>query len=129
MAYVIGVFTAAVVWALARISRIDRERSFYPVVLSVVASYYVLFAAIGGSVRFAAIEVLFMTPFVLAAGLGYKRSLWIVVAGLAAHGLQDAFHVGVIPNPGVPVWWPAFCLAYDVTAAVMLARLIPRIGR
>ena len=30
----------------------------------------------------------------------------------------------VISNPGVPTWWPEFCLAYDVTAAVYLAWLL-----
>jgi hypothetical protein len=34
----------------------------------------------------------------------------------------------VIDNPGVPPWWPAFCGAYDVAAAVYLAWLL-RSGR
>ncbi len=31
-----------------------------------------------------------------------------------------------IANPGVPLWWPAFCLAYDVVAAAYLAWLLSR---
>jgi len=34
--------------------------------------------------------------------------------------------VGLLSNPGVPGWWPAFCLAYDVTAAAYLAWLLKR---
>jgi hypothetical protein len=30
----------------------------------------------------------------------------------------------LINNPGVPQWWPAFCLAYDVAAAAFMLRLI-----
>lgn len=31
-----------------------------------------------------------------------------------------------IANPGVPPWWPIFCLAYDVTAGGYLAVLLAR---
>jgi hypothetical protein len=47
-----------------------------------------------------------------------------VVVALAAHGIFDLVHGSAIPNPGVPTWWPEFCLAYDVTAAVYLAWLL-----
>jgi hypothetical protein len=33
-------------------------------------------------------------------------------------------HGAVISNPGVPHWWPPFCLTYDVAAAGYLAWLI-----
>jgi hypothetical protein len=36
----------------------------------------------------------------------------------------DAVHDSVIDDPGVPVWWPAFCLSYDVFAAGCLAWLL-----
>jgi hypothetical protein len=35
----------------------------------------------------------------------------------------------VISNPGVPGWWPMFCLAYDVTAGVYLGWLLKTRGR
>jgi hypothetical protein len=53
----------------------------------------------------------------LAAVVGFRGNLWIVAAGLAAHGVMDAFHPALVDNPGVPVWWPSFCSAYDVAAA------------
>ncbi|HET6463596.1 MAG TPA: hypothetical protein VFH33_07330, partial [Candidatus Krumholzibacteria bacterium] len=57
---------------------------------------------------------------------GFKSSLWLVVAALAGHGIFDSFHGRVISNPGVPDFWPAFCAAYDVTAAGYLAWLLLR---
>jgi hypothetical protein len=55
---------------------------------------------------------------------GFKSSAWIVVVALAGHGVFDAFHGYVIENAGVPPWWPAWCLAYDVGAAAGLAWLL-----
>ena len=52
--------------------------------------------------------------------------LWLIVAGLAMHGIYDFFHGHFFTNPGVPAWWPEFCLAYDVMVAIYLAvRLLP----
>lgn len=70
-----------------------------------------------------------MLVFVIAAVAGFKRSAWIIVAGLAAHGVQDAVHGHIIANPGVPLWWPAWCLAYDVGAAGALAWILLRADR
>ena len=58
-----------------------------------------------------------MTGFVTVASIGFRRNLWFVAAALAGHGVFDAAHGFMVNNPGLPVWWPAFCLAYDVTAA------------
>jgi hypothetical protein len=124
--YVIGVALALLVSVFARLAGFDRDRAFYPVVLAVIASYYVLFAVMGGSVHALLVEVLVMTAFVVAAVVGFKFSLWVVVSALAAHGVFDFFHARVVANPGVPPWWPAFCLAYDITAAGFLAWLSRR---
>jgi len=59
--------------------------------------------------------------FGAAAVIGFRTSLWIIVAGLFGHGLFDAVHGHLIANPGVPAWWPAFCAGYDVLAAACLA--------
>jgi hypothetical protein len=62
--------------------------------------------------------------FIAAAAIGFRSSLWVVALALAAHGVFDLVHSRVISNPGVPAWWPAFCGAYDVTAAAYLAWLL-----
>ena len=71
-------------------------------------------------------ESILMTLFVVAAVAGFKGSPWIIVGGLAAHGVQDAVHGHIVANAGVPAWWPAWCLAYDVGAAAALAWLLMR---
>jgi hypothetical protein len=126
MPYLIGIALALAVGAYATALRLDRDRAFYTTVLIVVASYYVLFAVMGGSTRAILIESVITVGFVVAASIGFRRSLWLVSAGLAAHGLLDLVHAEVIANPGVPSWWPAFCLSFDVAAAAYLAASLTR---
>ena len=126
MPYVVGVVLSLGVALFARVVGLDRDRAFYPTVLIVIASIYVLFAAMSGSASTVFAESLVMIVFVIAAVVGFKSSAWIVVGGLAGHGVFDAFHGYILDNAGVPVWWPAFCLAYDVGAAGGLAWLIKR---
>ena len=103
----------------------DRERAFYPTVLIVIASYYVLFAAMGASRRTLIIEIVLAGGFLLAAALGFRKNCWFVVAALIGHGIFDFVHRFFIDNPGVPHWWPGFCLAFDaLLGAFLTMRLI-----
>lgn len=124
MALLIGAILALAVGVLARSQGLDRDRAFYPTVTIVVASYYGLFAVMGGSNEALVIESLVGTAFLVAAVAGFRSPLWLVAAALLAHGLFDFVRGTAIANPGVPIWWPQFCLAYDVTAAGRLAWLL-----
>ena len=124
MPYVVGIALSLGVALFARRGGFDRDRAFYPTVLIVIASYYVLFAAMSESVHTVLMESLVMTGFLIAAVVGFKSSAWIVVGGLAVHGVFDVFHDSLLENSGVPIWWPAFCLAYDLGAAGGLAWVI-----
>lgn len=124
MAYLVGVVLAVLVTVFARVVGLDRDRAFYPTVLVVVASYYDLFAVMGGSTHALMAELATTGMFLVAVVVGFKRNLWIVAAALAAHGLFDLVHPHLIANPGVPAWWPAFCMAYDVAAAACLGWLL-----
>ena len=124
MEFAIGVAAAAAVGLFATVIGFDKERSFYPVVLIVIATLYLLFAAMAGSTDSLVAEAIPALVFVVMAALGFRKTPWLVVAGLALHGVFDFFHHAVITNPGVPVWWPGWCLAYDVAAAAYLAALI-----
>lgn len=126
MPYVIGIVLSVGVAVLARSGGFDRDRAFYPTVLIVIASYYVLFAAMSESVETVLLESIVMAGFAIAAVVGFKSSAWIVVGALAGHGVFDALHGKVLENSGVPVWWPAFCLAYDLGAAASLTWLMKR---
>jgi len=116
-ALAIGVFLALAVGLMATVVGLDRERSFYPTVTIVVASYYVLYAVLGGSTPALAIETTIFFAFWAAAVWGFRSSLWLVSAALAAHGVLDLWHDALVLNPGLPTWWPSFCLGYDIAAA------------
>jgi hypothetical protein len=90
----------------------------------VIASYYVLFAAMGGSVSALVAEAGTMAVFVAISIWGVRRNLWIVVVGLAAHGVFDSFHAALAVDASAPAWWPTFCLAFDITAAAYVACLL-----
>jgi hypothetical protein len=124
MTVAIGMVLALGVGIMATLSRLDRDRALYPVVMIVIASYYPLFAAMGASPEALVIESALAALFLGLALVGFRTSLWLVVAALAIHGVFDFVHPALYANPGVPDWWPSFCLAYDVAAAVYLAWLL-----
>lgn len=120
----VGACLAFAVGIFATVVRLDRDRAFYPTVMIVIASLYCLFAVMGGSTRALLAESVVGVGFIILAVVGFRRSLWLVAAALGMHGVFDLLHGSFIANPGVPRWWPAFCLTYDVVAAVYLAWLI-----
>ena len=124
MALLVGALLALAVGPMATAVGLDRDRAFYPTVTIVIASYYALFAVMGGSANALVVESVVGVVFLAFAVSGFRSSLWVVVFALSAHGVFDLVHGRVIVNPGVPAWWPAFCLMYDVTAAAYLAWLL-----
>ena len=125
----IGVVMALAVGAAATVTGMDRDRALYPVVLISIAALYGLFGTIDGTPGVIAVEVVGMVPFAIAAVMGFRRSLWLVAAGLLGHGIYDLLHPHIVTDTGVPPWWPVFCLAYDATAALYLAVSLTRTGR
>jgi hypothetical protein len=124
MEYLIGSAVAISVCLAASLVGFDKDRAFYPVVLIVIALYYILFAAMGASIQTLLVELAAAGTFGAVAVVGFKRNLWLIVVGLAAHGAFDLLHPLLPQNPGVPIWWPGFCLTYDLTAAVYLMFLL-----
>ena len=98
---VAGVVLALAVALFARVVGFDRERVFYPVVLVVVGSYYDLFSIMAGGASLV-LETIAFVLFAAIAAIGFRTSLWVVVAGLAGHGVFDLVHGALIDNPGVP---------------------------
>jgi hypothetical protein len=126
MEYLVGVGLAVLVCVFAMLVGFDRDRVFYPTMVIVVGTYYILFAVMGGSNSALVAECVGAAVFLVLAVLGFKKSPWIAVAGLVGHGVFDSFHRFVIQNPGVPSWWPGFCLSFDILAGVFLAILLMR---
>ena len=126
MEFLVGAALALSVGFTATFVGLDRDRAFYPTVMVVIASYYGLFAVMGGSAQALAMEAIVIVVFLGASIAGFRRTLWLVVVALAAHGVFDFVHDYLIVNPGVPDWWAPFCLSYDVVAAAYLAWLLSR---
>ena len=127
MEYLIGVVLAAATCVFfGMLVGFDRERLFYPMMLPPIATYYILFAAMASSTPALISESLAACIFLMAAVVGFKKNLWLVVGGIAGHGVFDFFHHLVIQNPGVPVWWPGFCMSFDVVAGGFFAVLLAR---
>ena len=126
MEYLIGILLAVVVCVFAMLVGFDRERVFYPTLVIVIATYYILFAVIGSSRPALASESLIAGAFLALAVAGFKKNLWLIVAALGGHGVFDFLHHLFIQNPGVSVWWPGFCLSFDVLAGGFLAMLLMR---
>ena len=129
MSILIGATLALAVGVTTTLIGFGRERAFYPTVTIVIGTYYVLFAVMGGSSHSLLVESAVLVPFLVAAVAGFKGTPWILVAALAAHGILDVLHPHLVSNPGVPRWWPGFCLGYDVVAAGYLATSLIRAGR
>ena len=124
LALAIGLMLALGVGVFGTWTGFDRDRAFYPTVMIVIALLYVLFAAIDGSAQVLLPEIAVSIGFIALTVAGFKRSLWLVVVALAGHGIYDLFHPHLLQNRGVPVWWPEFCMAYDVAAAAVLGFLL-----
>lgn len=108
----IGAGLAIVLAIGARITRSDQDRSFYPTILIVIATYYVLFAFI--SSESIVEEIVVAAVFSIAAIAGGIMLPALVGAGILLHGVFDFVRPLFISNSGVPAWWPAFCGGVDI---------------
>ncbi len=129
MALLVGLILALGVSLGGTAVGLDRDRAFYTTVALAIGTYYLLFAVMGGTTVALAQEIAAYAVLAVVAILGFHRSLWLVAAALAGHGVFDIFHAKLIANDGVPDYWPAFCASYDVTAGIYLAWLLYRRSR
>ena len=119
----VGVLSAVAIAALARYMRFDQDRSFYPTVLVVIASYYILFAVMGGSRQALAWELAAAIAFSTVAIMGVLHLPVLVGVGIVAHGFFDLVHHMMMENAGVPDWWPGFCGLLDVVLGLWVIGL------
>ena len=128
MEILIGIFLAIGVGISTTWIGMDKDRALYPVMMIVIAAYYVLFACIDSSSQTLLIEIGIAVLFQTVAVYAFKSNLWFAVLALAAHGVWDIFHGHFIDNPGMPDWWPGFCSSYDIAAAIYLSGFLWRQG-
>ncbi|MBR9814362.1 hypothetical protein GYB61_10970 [bacterium] len=117
----LGAGLAFALLGLAHWLGFDRDRSFFPTVLMVIAGYYVLFAVMAQQAI--AFELLAATVFCAVAVIGYLRSQLWVAAGVLVHGVFDVVHPHTVANAGVPDWWPALCLGFDAVLGIWIVAL------
>jgi hypothetical protein len=120
---VVGVLLAVGVAALGKFTRFDEDRSFYSTVLVIIASYYVLFAILGGSGHALVWELVVAVGFSAVAIIGALYLPMLVGIGITAHGLFDLVHHVLIEDPGVPTWWPSFCGSIDVALGLWVVTI------
>jgi hypothetical protein len=82
MAYLIGSILSLAGIGVATAIGLGRERAFYPTLLVVVASYYMLFAVLGAPRHTVVIEAMVGGIIVSVAVIAYKTNFWIVVFAL-----------------------------------------------
>ncbi|GAC23673.1 hypothetical protein GMES_1374 [Paraglaciecola mesophila KMM 241] len=109
----IGAMVAVLIIGLAKLNKFDKDRSFFPTLTIVIASYYPLFGVLES--RFIWHEWMVFVLFTLITLYWYSRYTLAIGVLLIGHGLYDfAMHIGSVGNH-IPQWWPMFCGALDVT--------------
>jgi hypothetical protein len=92
----------------------------YALGLAMIASIYVGFAVADGRPRVIAVESGVTFAFVVIAAAAVTGSPWLLVVGLAAHGLKDLWQhrTGFVAGTR---WWPPFCMVVDWVVAAIIA--------
>ncbi|GAB3323584.1 hypothetical protein GCM10027451_47250 [Geodermatophilus aquaeductus] len=92
----------------------------YALGLTLIAAIYIGFAVADGRRTVIAVEVCVAAVFAVVAAVGVTGPAWVLVAGLAGHGLKDLWQhrTGFVSGTR---WWPPFCASVDVVAAALIA--------
>ncbi|MFI5049689.1 MAG: hypothetical protein ACHQEA_07490 [Gaiellales bacterium] len=91
----------------------------YTLGIVVIASVYIGFAVADGRRTVLAVESTVAGVFVIIAAVAVTGSPWLLVVGLAGHGVKDLWQHRrqFVAN----TWWPPFCLVVDWVAATIIA--------
>jgi hypothetical protein len=88
-----------------------------------IAFIYIGFAVADGRPKIIAAQAGVTTAFVVIAAAAVTGSPWLLVTGLAGHGLKDLwqYRTHLVDNTR---WWPPFCMVVDwVVAAVIVIEI------
>jgi hypothetical protein len=113
---VIGVVQAASPFAFFWLD----SATVYALELALIAAVYIGFAVADGRRHVLAVETAVAAVFVVVAAAAVTGTLWLIVAGLAGHGVKDMWQhrTGFVAGTR---WWPPFCAAVDFAAAGLIA--------
>ena len=98
-------------------------RTVYALGIPLIAAVYIGFAVADGRWHVLAVEATVVAAFVVVAAVAVTGTAWLVVAGLAGHGVKDVWQhrTGFVEGTR---WWPPFCAAVDFVAAALIALAI-----
>jgi hypothetical protein len=98
-------------------------RTIYALGLVLIAAVYIGFSVADGRWHVIAAESSVAGFFVVVAAMSVRGSAWLLVLGLAGHGLKDLWQhrTQFVRNTR---WWPPFCATVDWVAAGILATAI-----
>ena len=119
-----GGLTALIAWA----PFIPDPLAFHSVALAVIGAIYVGFAFADGRISIVILELSVGTAFVVLALLGLWWAPVCIAVGLIGHGLWDLAHRPRGVTTRLPVWYPAFCAAYDFVFAGVFLLLAHRLA-
>ena len=121
LAIFIGLCLALFIILAGKYSRFDRDTSYFPVLLIVIASYYVLFAIMQNqSIVF---ELMVASCFLFLAVFCAKKAPIVIGIALIMHGLYDILHVFVLKHQVAPHWWGEFCASVDIVLGIWVIYL------
>lgn len=109
---IVGVSAGAAIAFSAHILKFDQDRSFYPTILIVIASCYVLFAMLAQ--QGARGEIIVSIVFIALAIAGHIGWYWIVGLGFFLHGFYDLGHALWGGGGHLPERWAGFCFGADL---------------
>ena len=91
----------------------------YALEIALIAAIYIGFSVADGRPKIIAVESAVAGAFVVIAAVAVTGPAWLLVAGLAGHGLKDTWQhrTQFVANTR---WWPPFCATVDVVAALIL---------
>lgn len=91
----------------------------YALGLAVIAAIYIGFAVADGRPKVIAVETGVASGFVIIAAAAVTGTAWLLVIGLAGHGLKDLWQhrTQFVANTR---WWPPFCMVVDFVVAAIL---------
>jgi hypothetical protein len=97
--------------------------TIYALSLPLIAAVYIGLAVADGRRHVLAAETGVAALFVVVAAAAVTGTPWLIVAGLAAHGLKDMWQhrTGFVAGTR---WWPPFCATVDFVAAALIAAAI-----
>lgn len=117
-----GAAGGAVLIGLMQREGMLQSRSGLAILLICIAVFYPVFAFAENDLLAAAVHSAVFLAFVALAIRAHRRGTFLLAGGLIAHGIFD-IAIGFINAPG-PTWWPGLCAAFDITAGVLVLRLI-----